>query len=291
MQKWEEVLMAARHELNAPGPWYVDTRCINCSAARTVAPGLIVEKGKQSVFARQPETPEELMMAWRARLLCPTESVRTSADEEMPAGIFPQEMTNGVYRLGYNARSSYGAHSFLVQRPPGNVVIDAPRWADSVVATIEARGGLSDILLTHRDDAADAERYAKHFGAHVSIHEADCAAAPYADRVLRGSDPIVLDDDLLAIPAPGHTKDSVVYLWDRRCLFTGDTLSWSFDQNDLLAFRELCFYSWEELTLSLERLLAHRFEWVFAGHGGSNHLPADEMRSRLAALVERMRQA
>jgi glyoxylase-like metal-dependent hydrolase (beta-lactamase superfamily II) len=86
-------------------------------------------------------------------------------------------------------------------------------------------------------------------------------------------------------------RRTVVYLWDRHCLFTGDTLSWSFDQNDLTAFRDLCFYSWEELTRSLERLLAHRFEWVFAGHGGSNHLPADEMRSRLAALIERMKRA
>ena len=61
-----------RHILNAPGEWYVDTDCIDCSAARTVAPGLIVEGGGQSVFARQPETEEDLMMAWRARLLCPT---------------------------------------------------------------------------------------------------------------------------------------------------------------------------------------------------------------------------
>jgi len=61
--------MRKRHPENAPGDWYVDTRCIDCGAARTAAPGLIVERGGQSVFARQPQTADERMMAWRARLL------------------------------------------------------------------------------------------------------------------------------------------------------------------------------------------------------------------------------
>src|ERR1700724_1110551 len=60
--------MPERHGDNAAGDWYIDTKCIDCSAARTVAPGLIVSRGGQSVFGRQPETPEEVMMAWRARL-------------------------------------------------------------------------------------------------------------------------------------------------------------------------------------------------------------------------------
>ena len=48
--------MPERHGDNAPGDWYIDTKCIDCSAARTVAPGLIVSRGGQSVFGRQPET-------------------------------------------------------------------------------------------------------------------------------------------------------------------------------------------------------------------------------------------
>lgn len=33
--------------------------------------------------------------------------------------------------------------------------------------------------------------------------------------------------------------------------------------------KEVCWYSWREQTSSLERLLQHRFEWVFAGHSDS----------------------
>ena len=282
--------MTRRHRDNAPGDWYVDTSCINCKASQTVAPGLIVERGGQSVFARQPKTAEELTLAWRARLLCPTASVRTEHHAEPLEGVFPEPLTQNVHRLGYNARDSWGAHSFLIRRVHGNAMVDAPRWTTRVVEALEAFGGLALILLSHRDDVADAERYAKHFGARVFIHEADRAAAPYAGEIFSGRDPAPLDDDLLVIPIPGHTKGSVAYLSEGHLLFTGDSLSWSFEQNDLRASKDVCWYSWPEQTNSLRRLLDYRFDWVFAGHGGSFHVPAEEMHARLAALVARMEQ-
>lgn len=280
--------MVERHTANAPGDWYVDTHCINCKAAQTVAPGLIVERNGQSVFARQPQTAEEQRLAWRARLLCPTASVRTETQSEAPDNVFPEPMTDGVYRLGYNARNSWGAHSFLVRGRMGNAMVDAPRWTKAVVASVEGWGGLASILLTHRDDVADAERYANHFGVRVFIHEDDRAAAPYASDILTGREPTQLDPDLLVIPLPGHTKGSVAYLWNEHCLFTGDSLSWDFEQSDLRASKHVCWYSWPEQTKSLTRLLDYRFDWVFAGHGGSVHLSAQEMHSRLTSLVARM---
>jgi glyoxylase-like metal-dependent hydrolase (beta-lactamase superfamily II) len=280
--------MIHRHHANAPGAWYVDTNCINCKAAQTVAPGLIIERDGQSVFARQPATEEELRLAWRARLLCPTASVRSEDASDPPVDVFPEKMTDGVYRLGYNARNSWGAHSFLIRSSSGNFVVDAPRWTKAVATAIADRGGLAAILLTHRDDVADAERYAKHFNARVVIHDDDRAAAPYASDIIAGGAPSPLAPDLLAIPVPGHTKGSVAFLWDEHCLFTGDSLSWDFVKNDLRASKDVCWYSWPEQTTSLTRLLDYRFDWVFAGHGGSFHLPAEEMHAKLIALVARM---
>jgi glyoxylase-like metal-dependent hydrolase (beta-lactamase superfamily II) len=65
----------------------------------------------------------------------------------------------------------------------------------------------------------------------------------------------------------------VAYPWAGRCLFTGDSLAWTFEQNDLGAIRDFCWHSWVEQTRSLARLLDHSFEWVLAGHGGSHRLP------------------
>jgi len=279
--------MRQRHPDNAPGDWYVDRNCIDCGASRTVAPGLIHESGGQCVFAHQPLGDAELTQAWRARLLCPTASIRSDSALHPPPGIFPEAMTDGVYRLGFNARSSWGAHSFLMRRAHGNVMVDAPRWASQLAATIAEWGGLSDILLTHRDDVADAERYAAHFGAEVWIHEADRRAAPYATRVIEGREPTPIASGLLAIPVPGHTEGSVAFLLEERCLFTGDTLSWEFETDDLRASRAVCWWSWPEQLASLARLLDHRFEWVFAGHGGSHRLPPEQMAERLRALLRR----
>jgi len=279
---------ADRNPASAPGDWYIDKRCIDCGASRDVAPGLVVRRRGKSVFARQPAGEEEERAAWRAVLVCPTASVGTESHREQPADLFPQELAPGVFRCGYNAESSFGAHAYFVTRPDGNLLVDSPRHAGRLVRRFEELGGVSDILLSHRDDVADAGRYAKDFGARVWIHEDDAGAAPYATDLLRGGEPAWLRKDLLAIPLPGHTKGSVAYLLEDSYLFTGDSLAWSREREDLVAFRDACWYSWSEQKKSLGRLAGHRFEWVLAGHGGSVQLPPEEMRSRLAALVERM---
>jgi glyoxylase-like metal-dependent hydrolase (beta-lactamase superfamily II) len=280
--------LAERNPASAPGDWYIDSRCIDCGASRDVAPGLIIRRQGKSVFARQPAGEDEEIAAWRAVLICPTASVGSASHRLQPADLFPQELAPGIYRCGYNAASSYGAHSYLVRRDEGNLLIDAPRYINKLVHGIEALGGLADILLSHRDDVADADRYAAHFSARVWIHEDDRSAAPYATDLIRGFESVKIRDRLLAIPVPGHTRGSVVYLLDDAFLFTGDSLAWSEKRGDLVAFREVNWYSWSEQRRSLAKLLDCRFEWVLPGHGGSVHLPPDEMRLRLQALVERM---
>lgn len=278
----------ARNPSSAEGDWYIDDRCINCAASREVAPGLIVERGGKSVFARQPATEDDTQAAWRAALLCPTASIGKEGRREQPPGLFPQELERGIYRCGYNARSSFGAHSYFIQRKEGNVLIDSPRYVARLVEALEDMGGLSDVLLSHRDDVADADKYADKFGARVWIHEDDRSAAPYATDLLKGTETTDIGEDLIAIPVPGHTRGSVVYLWRDTYLFSGDTLAWSRETEDLIAFREACWYSWSELKRSLGRLTAYRFERILPGHGHSVNLPAAEMSARLQALVDRM---
>lgn len=281
--------MPERNPRNAEGDWYVDTRCIDCGAVRDIAPGLIVARAGMSVFARQPRDAAEELAAWRAMLACPTASVRTESHRKPPPDVFPQALAPGVHRCGYNARASWGAHSYFVTRGSGNLLIDSPRWAGALVRAFARAGGIADVLLTHRDDVADAEKYAARFQARVWIHEHDRDAAPFATRILRGTAPTAIAAGLTAIPLPGHTRGSVAYLLDDAYLFAGDSLAWSVEDGDLEAFRDACWYSWETLADSLRRLAAHRFEWVLPGHGGSARRPAEEMRARLESLIERMR--
>jgi glyoxylase-like metal-dependent hydrolase (beta-lactamase superfamily II) len=279
-----------RNPDSAPGDWYVDTACIDCGASRHVARGLVVEQNGKSVFARQPTTSQEVLAAWRARLVCPTASVRSDTVQTRPqATIFPEPMTEGVWRCGFNARSSFGAHSYFAARRDGNLLVDSPRFASELVKWFEEAGGIAHILLSHRDDVADAQKYAERFRARVWIHRDDRAAAPYATDLLEGESTRSIASDLVAIPVPGHTRGSVVYLLDDRVLFTGDSLAWSDRERDLVAFRDACWHSWSALTASLAKLLEYRFEWLLPGHGWPAHLAAGEMRARLRSLVERMR--
>jgi len=62
---------------NVPGPYYVDSSCIDCDMCRTTAPDSFRRDDHSgfSVVYRQPATPEELEQAEEARLGCPTESI------------------------------------------------------------------------------------------------------------------------------------------------------------------------------------------------------------------------
>jgi glyoxylase-like metal-dependent hydrolase (beta-lactamase superfamily II) len=284
-------LKPIRNPDSAPGDWYIDSACIDCGASRHVAPGLIVERNEKSVFARQPVTAEEQLAAWRGVLVCPTASVRTETKRGRPkVRIFPEEITTGVWRCGFNARSSFGAHSYFVPRPDGNLLVDSPRYAAELTKWFHDAGGVAHILLSHRDDVADADKYAREFGARVWIHGDDRSGAPYATDLLEGRSPHTIAPGMCALPVPGHTRGSVVYLLDERVLFSGDSLAWSERERDLIAFKDACWYSWTEQTTSLENLAAYRFEWLLPGHGWPVCLPAPEMHDRLVALVARMPQ-
>jgi len=218
--------------------------------------------------------------------------VRSETKQPRPqTTIFPQEITENVWRCGFNARSSFGAHSYFVARRGGNFLIDSPRFATELVKWFEDAGGLAHILLSHRDDVADADKYAARFGARVWIHHDDRSAAPYATDLIEGESVRTIVPGLIAIPVPGHTRGSVVYLLDDRVLFVGDSLAWSMREQDLVAFRDVCWYSWSALTTSLAKLADYRFEWLLPGHGWFVHLGAEEMNARLRALVTRMRES
>ncbi|MET0649460.1 MAG: MBL fold metallo-hydrolase [Pyrinomonadaceae bacterium] len=279
---------------NVPGDFYVDESCIDCDACRQIAPAVFRDHGEQSSVYRQPRTAEEVLGALKAVVACPTSSIGTTRDHDARLGVeaFPERVDGNVYFCGFTAESSFGAWSYLVVRPDaegGNVLVDSPRFTRPLVRKIEALGGVSTLFLTHRDDVADQEQFARHFGAARVMHGDDNAARYGVERVVEGEEAVRLDRDLLVVPTPGHTRGHAVLLYRDKYLFTGDHLAWSPVRNALTAFRSTCWYSWPEQTRSMQRLLEYRFEWVLPGHGRIHHAPAEEMRAELVRCVEWMR--
>jgi glyoxylase-like metal-dependent hydrolase (beta-lactamase superfamily II)/ferredoxin len=280
-----------RHAANAAGDWFVDTRCIDCGTCREIAPELFGAVWGGSVVARQP-TAVEGDAAWLAAQACPTNSIGTLSRQHRPGRLYPREIETGagVFDLGYCSPDSFGASAWLVRRPAGNVMIDSPRFTEALAGPLDAMGGLSHLVLTHRDDVADAGRWAERFGARVWIHEDDRQAAPCATDLFEGEADTTVSAGLVAIPTPGHTRGSIMALLEDRYLFTGDSLAWSHERADLTAFRDACWWSWRAQADSLTRLAErHRFEWVLPGHGARVHLDAEDTHRRLTALVARMR--
>jgi glyoxylase-like metal-dependent hydrolase (beta-lactamase superfamily II) len=280
------------HPLDVAGDWFVDTRCIDCDVARQWAPGLIgVDDGGLSYVARQPASPDEEAAMWRAAVACPTRSIGHRVVRRPPAPAFPFELTPGVLAMGNNDRSSFGAHSYLVPRPDGNVLVDSPRYLRSLAERVDDLGGVAHVVLSHRDDVADADRWAERYGARVWIHAEDATAAPYASDVVSGVAPVDVAPGVVLVPAPGHTRGSVVFHVDDRWLFTGDTLHWNRHRMHLDVFPRQTWFSWVALADSMDVLARLPVEWVFPGHGMWRHLGTDAYGEQMVDLGSSMRAA
>jgi glyoxylase-like metal-dependent hydrolase (beta-lactamase superfamily II)/ferredoxin len=280
-----------RLPLNADGDFFVDSTCINCDACRQLAPDTFADSGEFSFVRVQPGNATQRREAFRALLSCPTGSIGTLGPNEASRvkEDFPLPLEDGVAYCGFNSPKSFGGNSYFVRHPQGNWLIDSPKYLPYLVGRFQELGGIRYIFLTHRDDVADAERYAATFGSRRIIHRAELDSQPGAETVLDGDEPVEVAPEFLAIPTPGHTRGHCVLLYRRRFLFTGDHLAWDRDTGRLSASRDYCWYSWREQVASMARLADYSFEWVLPGHGQRVHLSYDDMKRHMAVLVEEMR--
>jgi len=310
--------LSKRLPTNVDGDVYVDDTCIDCDTCRWVAPATFDSGGDQSRVHRQPASPEEERRALMALVACPTASIGTVARHDLepilaafpdllardppeaadagdraPATAAPGAAPAAVYHCGFHAESSFGAASYLIVRPGGNVLVDSPRFAAPLVKRLEELGGVATLFLTHQDDVADHAKFAAHFGCTRVLHRADVHAdTAGVERPIDGIEPVALADDLLVLPTPGHTAGSACLLFRERFLFTGDHLAWSERLAHVYGFRDACWHDWDTLVESTRRLATRRFEWILPGHGRRCHFPAAEMAEQMRtclAWMERKR--
>jgi glyoxylase-like metal-dependent hydrolase (beta-lactamase superfamily II)/ferredoxin len=285
-------LIELRRAENAGGDFFVDSSCIDCDLCRQIAPASFKAIGEQAAVYRQPQTPAEQMAALKALITCPTASIGTLTryDAKVAVRAYPELISDTVFFCGFAAKSSFGAASYLIRRPAGNVLVDSPRYARPLVRQVEAMGGVRWIFLTHRDDVADHRQWAAHFKAERILHRDDLTPQTSSiERVVSGDRETPLADDLLIISTPGHTRGHAVLLYQNRFLFSGDHLWWSPAYQSLYASPNVCWYSWTEQVRSVERLLDYQFEWVLPGHGRRAQATPAEMRKQLLDCLARMR--
>jgi glyoxylase-like metal-dependent hydrolase (beta-lactamase superfamily II)/ferredoxin len=275
---------------NAAGNFFVDSTCINCDTCRQLAPEIFGEAFDTSYVYHQPVNEDEERHALRALLACPTSSIGTEKRMSAQAVMndFPLLLEEEVYYCGFNSPKSYGGNSYLIKHPEGNWLVDSPKFLPHLVRRFREAGGVSKIFLTHRDDVADALKYAQEFKSSLMIHREDRSALPEANILLEGELPTRLHPEFLAIPTPGHTRGHQVLLYRDCFLFTGDHLWWNPEKSRLGASKSVCWYSWPAQIQSMKRLLDFRFEWVCPGHGSRIKQDSATLKRYLKELVLRM---
>jgi glyoxylase-like metal-dependent hydrolase (beta-lactamase superfamily II) len=245
-----------------------------------------------SAVTRQPQTEAERLAAFRALLSCPTASIGCEGDKKLlndAAQSLPLPIAENVYYCGYASESSFGAASYFIQREGGNVLIDSPRMNGSLGRRLEAMGGVRWLFLTHRDDVADHQEWADRFGCERVMHKADIGLGMKNMEIqIEGLEPHKLADDLLILPVPGHTRGHSVLIYKEKFLFTGDHLEFDEDVQKLRAFKDFCWYSWDQQVESMKRLANYDFEWVLPGHGRQGHADKAKMREMMKECVEWM---
>src|SRR6266481_7970424 len=192
---------------NVDGPFFVDSTCIDCDTCRQLAPATFGETGEFSFVHTQPRSAEETRAAYRALVACPTGSIGAAEKAGVVQAVndFPLELARGVFYCGFNSRKSFGGNSYFIEHPVGNWLVDSPRYVEHLARRFEASGGIRYIFLTHRDDVADADKYAKRFGAQRIIHRNELHSQPGAEIVLEGDRPVAFAPEFTIIPTPGHT--------------------------------------------------------------------------------------
>jgi glyoxylase-like metal-dependent hydrolase (beta-lactamase superfamily II)/ferredoxin len=277
------------HPDNALGPFFVDRTCIDCGTCYQFAPGTFADGGDHARVHAQPSDTEARLRASMALVACPVGSIGTDDKAEIAAAskAFPHPLAENVSFCGYTSDKSFGAWSYLIQRPDGNVLMDSPRAAEPLMKNLESLGGVAMMVLSHQDDVADHAAYHDRFGCERIMHRADGMAG--MERLVEGDAPIHLAEDLLLIPTPGHTAGSVCLLY-RDFLFTGDHLWWNPDKGRLSASRTYNWHSWPQQLDSLEKLLAFEFTWVLPGHGSIHRAESPAaMRAELKAAIQVLR--
>ncbi len=279
---------------NAPGPFFVDSSCIDCDTCRWLAPAVFERSAGagKSYVSGQPETAAELTRAAMALIACPTSSIGGASKQAVrdATSQLPEMIEDSVYYCGYASEKSYGASSYFVAGEGANVLVDSPRAAGPLIRNLENLGGVQRMLLTHSDDVADHAKFREHFHCQRVIHRLEAhGGLRDVELQLEGNAPFELGPEWRAIPVPGHTRGSVAFLYREKFLFTGDHLWWSSAIGGLNASQAYCWWSWERQVESLERLLDYRFEWILPGHGRRYRAESPQaMRAEIERLCSRL---
>ncbi|CAJ1440868.1 unnamed protein product [Effrenium voratum] len=275
----------------------VTSKCVGAMTCRVLAPEIFREvvarskpalgPGNFSEVGKDIASAEEYTAVRQAIFSCPFKAIRWSRQprvrlEQLPPLYegFPKRIEDNVYFMGHPDANTFACAGFFIRHEGHNILIDPPIAHPKLLEAVQQMGGVQHLCFTHVDHTGNATAWYEATKASRLMHKDDMVEAenkytPFPVTKgfehlleLKAGETTALEGlaEFQIIHTPGHTAGSIMFLYKKKFLFTGDSLHYSAVKGHLVAARVQCWQSWELQTQSLERL-PQDFQWVLPGHG------------------------
>ena len=176
---------------NVAGDFFVDRSCIDCGTCYELSPEVFAESADHARVHRQPDGGDAATSrAEMALVACPTGSIGTRTKHDLRPR--PSRVPDAVRGLASSSaasrrRKSFGAWSWLIRRPDGNVLVDSPR-ANARAHGSDRGDGRRPLARPHPRRRRRRPRRVRRarFGCERVMHAAD--VADFGDRARRAPD-------------------------------------------------------------------------------------------------------
>lgn len=230
-------------------------------------------------------------------IACPVGSIRLETPDilvkdalEMFPVAIDSDHIPGVLHLGFHSSETYGATPYLVKKSTGNIMVDVPRYNSRLADLIEQQGGVKYMVLTHRDDVFDHDRWKARFPtAQRIMHRLDSSKTSKTNEceiLLEGEGRWEPEKGFSILHTPGHTPGSICVLVQTAIdavLFSGDTIAYSASKKRLEGFKRYNAGSTIAQTESIKDLADEKmnFKWILPAHGRIARFDNLEEKGRL----------
>ena len=173
---------------------------------------------------------------------------------EPPSKKSPRSILPGMFAFAPN-RDTLGATAYFVVGEVQNILIDCPLWQDDYRDFIQSKGGVKQLIITHRGSIGkQVKQIQEDLNCEVIIQEQEAYLLPEVN-VTSFSDNLSINDEFELIWTPGHSPGSSCVYWKQQggILFTGRHLLAKSVTEVAPIYTAKTFHWWRQLN-SIDKL-------------------------------------
>ncbi|MCU0552025.1 MAG: MBL fold metallo-hydrolase [Leptolyngbya sp. Prado105] len=166
-------------------------------------------------------------------------------------------------------RDTLGGTSYLIVEKDGNLLIDCPAWDDSSRSFLDAQGGVTRLMITHRGGMGKVREIQTAFDSEVIIQEQEAYLLPNL-KVTSFQENLIISPQVQVIWTAGHSPGTACVYLDRcsGVLFSGRHLV-ADSQGNPVPLRTAKTFHWIRQIRNTQKLLdrfnSETLNWICPG--------------------------